>query len=902
MVYCVGPSVSELVPNARELSKGKKFRAGFGKISPRHPASMRSAGDQQLEVAIPELNRMVLVNGSNKMRVEKQKKSVPAKSAGADLSKLIEQYGGPVQFSGTNDALYERHLVFDNVMAETMIGQRERFEAVARSVRDVLSQRWVRTETTYERENAKRVYYLSLEFLIGRSLANNVTNLLLDDFTKEDVKNKKLDWFELLDQEPDAGLGNGGLGRLAACFLDSMATMQIPAMGYGLRYEYGMFKQSINDGWQQESPDNWLRRPDPWEVARPNETVEVKLNCSFEIVGGMLQVVPGRPSTLIGVPFDRPVVGYGGKTINTLRLWAAAAQDYFDFKEFSSGDFVGALAQTLNAESLTRVLYPDDSTVTGQGLRFVQEYFLVACSLADLIRRFKANNLDWSALPDKVAIQLNDTHPTMAVPELMRILLDEAHLGWDTAWDLTQKTLAYTNHTLLPEALEKWPLKWFEDMLPRHLEIILEINRRLLDEVRAKYPGDKGRVERISLVDEGPTKHVRMANLAIVGSHSTNGVAAIHSQLLRTVTVKELAEVFPERFSNKTNGVTPRRWLLLSNPALSNAIKDAIGNGWTTDLEQLKNLRPLAEDQTFQNAVQKAKREAKLQFADWLKRTTGQTVDPDSIFDCQIKRIHEYKRQLLNALRIVVLYNRLRENPNLDVPPRTFFFSGKAAPAYQLAKLIIKFINNLAGTIDADPATRGRIKVLFLPDYCVSLAERLIPATDVSNQISTAGYEASGTSNMKFMMNGALTIGTRDGATIEMAEEAGEENFFLFGLSAQQVASSRSWYNAQWHYDNEPDTRAALDLIFSDYFSRNEPGVFGPLRDALLTNGDHYMHLADLKSYLQADQQLCEVYRDPAAWSRKAILNVASSGKFSSDRTIAEYATDIWKVEPCPVE
>jgi glycogen phosphorylase len=835
------------------------------------------------------------------MRVEKRNKSVPAISAGADISKLLEQYGGPVQFTGTEDALYERHLVFDNAMEETKLGARERFEALAHSVRDVLSQRWVGTEKTYERENAKRVYYLSLEFLIGRSLANNATNLLLDEYTQEAVKQKNLDWFELLDQEPDAGLGNGGLGRLAACFLDSMATMQIPAMGYGLRYEYGIFKQSIQDGWQEESPDNWLRRPDPWEVARPNETVEVKLNCSFEMTGGILSAVPGRPSTLIGVPFDRPVVGYGGKTINTLRLWAAAAQDYFDFKEFSSGDFVGALAQTLNAESLTRVLYPDDHTVKGQGLRFVQEYFLVACSLADLVRRFRANNSDWSALPDKVAIQLNDTHPTMAVPELMRILLDEAHLGWDEAWELTQKTLAYTNHTLLPEALEKWPLRWFEIMLPRHLEIILEINRRLIDDVRTKYPGDEGRVERMSLVEEGPTKHVRMANLAIVGSHSTNGVAAIHSQLLRTVTVKDLAEVFPERFSNKTNGVTPRRWLLMSNPALSRVITDASGDGWTTDLSQLKKLKPLANDQTLQNAFLKAKREAKLQFADWLKRTSGQAVDIDSIFDCQIKRIHEYKRQLLNALRIVVLYNRLRDNPNLDMPPRTFFFSGKAAPAYQLAKVIIKFINNLAGTIDADGGVRGRLKVLFLPDYSVSLAERLIPASDVSNQISTAGYEASGTSNMKFMMNGALTIGTRDGATIEMAEEADEENFFLFGLTADQVARSRNWYSPQWHYDNEPETRAALDLIFSDYFSRDEPGVFGPLRDALLTHGDYYMHLADLKSYLEADRQLCEVYTDSAAWSRKAILNVAASGKFSSDRTIAEYAADIWKVEPCPV-
>ena len=819
------------------------------------------------------------------------------------MKKLLEQYGcGPIQFTGTNDALYERHLVFDNVMEAVTIGARERFEAIARSVRDILSQRWIHTEQPYERENPKRVYYLSMEFLIGRSLANNVTNLLLDPVAKEVVKQKNLDWFELLEQEPDAGLGNGGLGRLAACFLDSLATMQIPAMGYGLRYEYGIFKQTIQDGWQQELPDNWLRRPDPWEVTRPNETVDVRLNCSFEVRGGTLRAVTGRPSTLIGVPFDRPVVGYGGKTINTLRLWAAAAYDYFNFQEFSSGDFVGALAETLEAESLTRVLYPDDSTSMGQGLRFVQEYFLVACSLADLVRRFRQSNADWSLLPEKVAIQLNDTHPTMAVPELMRILLDEAHLGWDQAWDLTQKTLAYTNHTLLPEALEKWPLAWFEIMLPRHLEIIFEINRRLLNEVRTRFPSDEGRVERVSLIEEGPSKHVRMANLAIVGSHSTNGVAAIHSRLLRTVTVKDLAETFPERFSNKTNGVTPRRWLLMSNPALSQTITDAIGDGWMTDLSQLKKLKPLADDQALRYAFLKAKREAKSQFADWLKRTTGETVDPDSIFDCQIKRIHEYKRQLLNAVRVVVLYNRLRENPKLDMAPRTFFFSGKAAPAYQLAKVIIKFINNLAGTIDGDPTMRGRLKVLFLPDYCVSLAERLIPASDVSNQISTAGYEASGTSNMKFMMNGALTIGTRDGATIEMAEEAGEENFFLFGLTAEEVAASRGWYNPHWHYDNEPETRAALDLIFSDHFSRNEPGVFTPLRDALLTHGDYYMHLADLKSYLEADQQLCELYADSVGWSRKAILNVAGSGKFSSDRTIGEYAADIWKVQPCPVE
>jgi glycogen phosphorylase len=815
---------------------------------------------------------------------------------------LRRQYGcGPVELTGSPDALYERHLLFDNVADSAAVGARERYEAFARSVRDVLSQRWVRTEQTYERENPKRVYYLSMEFLIGRSLSNNITNMLLSPVVGDFAKQASLDWLGLLEEEPDAGLGNGGLGRLAACFLDSMATMQLPAMGYGLRYEYGMFRQTIQGGWQHEQPDNWLRRPDPWEVVRPDEKVEIRLNHSFEVREGTLRAVPGRSFTLLGIPFDRPVVGYGGKTINTLRLWAASASDDFDFQTFSHGEFVSALAESLAAKSLTRVLYPDDSTTKGQQLRFVQEYFLVACSLADLIRRFRRSNSDWSALPEKAAIQLNDTHPALAVPELMRILLDDAHLGWDQAWDLTQRTLAYTNHTLLPEALEKWPLEWFETLLPRHLEIVLEINRRLLDAVRRRFPDDDSRVVRTSLIEEGPAKHVRMANVAIVGSHSTNGVAAIHSALLRSTTVRDLAEMFPERFGNKTNGVTPRRWMLLANPALAGLITEAIGDGWMTDLGQLARLKPLADDRGFRDAVRVAKRSAKATFAQWLRSTSGQTVDPDSILDSQVKRIHEYKRQLLNALRIVVLYNRLRENPTLEMTPQTFLFAGKAAPAYQLAKLIIKLLNNLAETIDADPVARGRLKVLFLPEYNVSLAERLIPATDVSNQISTAGYEASGTSNMKFMMNGALTIGTRDGATIEMAQEAGEENFFLFGLTAKQVADSRGWYNPQWHYDNQPEVRAALDLIFSDHFSRSEPGIFAPLRDTLLTRGDHYMHLADLVGYLEADSNLRGLYADPDAWARKAILNVASSGKFSSDRTIAEYAADIWHVKPCPV-
>jgi len=818
------------------------------------------------------------------------------------FGRLLERYGGAIQFSGMPGALYQRHLVFDNVADPAGLGARQQYEAFARSVRDILAQRWCRTEDTYDRENPKRVYYLSLEFLIGRSLANNILNLRLDPIAKWLIDEGKLDWTAVLEEEPDAGLGNGGLGRLAACFLDSMATMQLPAMGYVLRYEYGIFRQAIENGWQHEQPDNWLRNLDPWEVARPQEAVEIKLGCSFVVDKGTLRAILGKPSNVLGVPYDRPIVGYGGQTINTLRLWAAAAAtpNVFDLQAFSAGAFVDALAQRLAADSVTRVLYPDDSTIMGRGLRFVQEYFLVACSLADLVRRFRRHHADWSTLPDKVAIQLNDTHPSLAVPELMRILLDDAGLGWDQAWDITRRTLAYTNHTLLPEALEKWPLRWLELMLPRHLQIVLDINQRLVEEVRTRFPGEENRVKQVSLVEEGGERNIRMANLAIVGSHSTNGVAAIHSRLLRTVTVKDLADLYPERFNNKTNGVTPRRWLLLANPALAGRITGAIGDGWITDLANLAKLTSFAGDAGFRDDVRQAKRQSKARFTDWLKSSAGLSVDPDSIFDSQVKRIHEYKRQLLNGLRVVILYNRLRENPDLAVPPRTFFFSGKAAPAYKLAKLIIKFLNSLADTVNADPAIRGRLRVLFLPEYCVSLAERLIPATDVSNQISTAGYEASGTSNMKFMMNGALTIGTRDGATIEMAEAAGEDNFFLFGLTADEVADSRGWYNPHWHYEHEPETRKALDLIFSDHFNPKEPGIFEPLREPLIGR-DHYMHLADLTAYLEADRRLLELYADPQEWTRKAILNIASSGKFSSDRTIAEYAAEIWGVKPCPV-
>ncbi len=543
----------------------------------------------------------------------KMKNTNDAEAAGGtnDFSKLLEQYGRRFMEFTRADGLYEHHLAFDNVKDADAISARDRFVAIARSVRDVLAQRWLTTDKMYEHENPKRVYYLSMEYLIGRSLTNNITNLLLGPLAEQLAASKNMDWLETIEQEPDAGLGNGGLGRLAACFLDSMATMELPAMGYGLRYEYGIFKQTLKNGWQIENPDNWLRHPDPWEVVRPLEKVQVNLSCSFEVRSGTLRAVLGRAHSLIGIPYDRPVVGYGGKTINTLRLWAAAAPDYFDFQMFSHGDFVGAVAETLAAESITRVLYPDDSTSVGQGLRFVQEYFLVACSLADLVRRFRRGNADWSKFPEKAAIQLNDTHPTMAVPELMRILLDEVKLGWDEAWDITKRSLAYTNHTLLPEALEAWPVAWFEILLPRHLEIIYEINRRLLDEVRGRFPGNEDRVRMVSLVEEGATPRIRMANLAIVGSHSTNGVSAIHSELLRNHTVKDLAEVFPGRFSNKTNGVTPRRWLLLANPSLARAISGAIGDGWITNLERLQELKALGNDKSFRGTVHQAKREAK---------------------------------------------------------------------------------------------------------------------------------------------------------------------------------------------------------------------------------------------------------------------------------------------------
>jgi glycogen phosphorylase len=808
---------------------------------------------------------------------------------------------GPVRFHGDPNALYDRHLVFDYAIDPDMATPRERYEAVARSLRDVLALRWLRTKKVQYAKDPKRAYYLSMEFLIGKSLANNVSNLLLDPAMREACREKGFNWYELLDQEPDAGLGNGGLGRLAACFIESMATMQLPSVGYGLRFEYGIFKQEICDGWQNERPDNWLRRPDPWEIVRLDHIVEVKLACSFQIQGGHLMIVRDKPSTLLGIPFDRPVVGYRGETINTLRLWSARAPDAFHFHQFSRGDFVGAVTETLAAESITRVLYPDDSSERGQELRFLQEFFLCACSMHDIVRHFRLTNYDWNLLPERAAIQLNDTHPTISIAELMRILLDDAGLGWDQAWSITQRTFGYTNHTLLPEALERWPVAWFSDVLPRHLEIIYEINRRFLDDVRRRFPGDESRVSRMSLIEEDHGRRVRMANLAIVGSHSVNGVAAIHTELLKSRVVPDFAQMYPERFNNKTNGVTQRRWLLVANPSLAELITEAIGEKWITDFRQIVRLRELADDSQLQEAFLVAKRKAKLRFIEWLRESGGQTLDENSIFDSQIKRVHEYKRQLLNALHIVILYIRLRQNPAREATPRTFFFAGKAAPAYQLAKLIIKFINNLAAVVDSDPVTRGKLQIVFLPDYGVSMAERLIPASDVSEQISTAGYEASGTSNMKLMMNGALTIGTRDGATVEMAEEAGEDNMFLFGLTADQVEQTRGWYSPYWHYQNEPETRAAIDLIASGHFNPHEPGIFNPILDVLLPKGDFYLHLADLRQYGEAHERLGQLYRDQNRWARACIINVASSGKFSSDRTISQYASEIWNVTPCAV-
>ena len=780
----------------------------------------------------------------------------------------------------------------------------DRYLALAMAVRDRAIDRWIQTQQTHHSRQVKRVYYLSLEYLTGRALGNNVINLGLEDTVRKAMADLGLDWIALRDEEVDAGLGNGGLGRLAACFLESLATMQMPAMGYGLRYDYGIFRQTIENGYQVERPDDWLRGGQPWEIPRPDYLIPVRFEGRVEMgrEGGRQVFHWFDTRTVLGMPYDIPVVGYGGRTVNTLRLWSARAAEEFDLQDFEQGDYIDAVRSKVTAENITKVLYPSDTVSAGRELRLRQEYFFVACSLYDILRRFKADGIPWDELPNRAAIQLNDTHPALAVPELMRLLVDQEGLRWEEAWDLTVRSLGYTNHTLMQEALEKWPVEMLERLLPRHLQIIYEINQRLLKLVAARHPGDGDRLQRMSLVEETPVRQVRMAHLAIVGSHSTNGVSAIHTELVKTRLVPDFSQMYPQRFNSKTNGVTPRRWLLKANPPLARLITEAIGDGWITDLAQLKRLVPLADDASFRAKFLAVKRRAKEALADYLRTKYAWRLDAGSMFDVHVKRFHEYKRQLLKVFHVVTLYNRLRKDPRRDIVPRTFLFAGKAAPDYFLAKLVIKLIHNVASAVNNDPAVDGRLRIHFVNDYRVSLAERIIPAADVSEQVSTAGTEASGTGNMKFMMNGALTVGTLDGANVEILEEVGRENIFIFGLNAQEVADLAPRYHPRQHYEGDDEIRETLDLVFSEYFNPEEPGIFNPLREALLERGDRYMVLADLRPFLDVQDAVGDLYRKPPEWARKAILNVACSGKFSSDRAIAEYARDIWRVTACPID
>ncbi|HUZ18333.1 MAG TPA: glycogen/starch/alpha-glucan phosphorylase, partial [Spirochaetia bacterium] len=676
------------------------------------------------------------------------------------------------------------------------------------------------------------------------------------------------------------------------------------AYGYGLRYDYGIFRQTIENGFQVEQPDYWLRRGNPWEIERHDVTVPVHFGGRVISNGldGKKQALWTDTQTIMGVAYDMPIVGYGGRTVNTLRLWSTRAATEFDLADFNNGDYVEAVRSKVSAENLTRVLYPNDKLYLGRELRLKQQYLFVACSLHDIIRRFKKSERRWEDFPDLAAVQLNDTHPSLAVPELMRLLVDREGLDWELAWDITVRSLGYTNHTLMPEALEKWPVPMFEKLLPRHLQIIYMINHQFLRKVALSFPGDTERLSRMSLVEEGDGKQIRMANLAIIGTHSTNGVAALHTELLRTRLVPDFAELFPERFNNKTNGITQRRWLLAANPRLSALITEAIGDGWITDFSQIERLKPFADDTQFRASFRSAKRAAKTELSDYLFRQHGWTVDPDSLFDVQVKRIHEYKRQLLNALHIIMLYNRIRNGTQGDFVPRTFLLGGKAAPGYFMAKLIIKLINNIARVVNDDPAVKQTIAVRFLPNYRVSLAERIFPASDLSEQISTAGTEASGTGNMKFMCNGALTIGTLDGANIEIVEAVGRENAFIFGLTADEVSAQKPRYRPTDYLEKNTEIKAAIDLLRAGHFNVGEPGIFDPLLDMLLADGEQYLHLADLESYAKTQAAAAGVYRDHEEWSRRAVLNVAASGRFSTDRTITEYAREVWHVEPCPVE
>jgi glycogen phosphorylase len=717
-------------------------------------------------------------------KVESSPHGLPSNyHTGTDVDSLIHSFNFHLQFT----------LAKDQYSATTQ----DRYHALALAVRDRLVGRWINTQQAYHHRNVKRICYLSLEFLIGRAMGNNVISLLMEDTCREAMHRLGLDWDVLRDVEVDAALGNGGLGRLAACFLDSMATLKLPAIGYGIRYDYGIFKQRIENGYQVEEPDNWLRMGNPWEIPHPEYSYVVQFGGHAESVrlNGSTRWRWHDTRPIIGMPYDTPIVGYGSYNVNTLRLWTAGATQDFDFHDFSRGSYVEAVEDKVMAENLTKVLYPSDAIYAGRELRLRQQYFFVSCSVQDIIRRFKADNDDWLSFPDKVAIQMNDTHPAVVVPELMRILIDQEDMDWSKAWELTVNATAYTNHTLLPEALEKWPVSMFERLLPRHLQIIYEINSQFLRKVATRYPGNTERLQRMSLIEEYPEKQVRMANMCVVGSKSTNGVAALHTRLLKERAMPDFAEFFPERFNNKTNGVTPRRWLLKANPGLARIISEVIGDDWITDLDQLRGIEKFAKDATFKRRIRQIKHANKVALADYIRRELGLTISPDSMFDVQIKRIHEYKRQLLLCLYAIVMFNRIKDNPDVDIVPRTFIFAGKAAPGYFIAKLIIKLINQVGGVVNYDPDLKDKLKVVFLPDYRVSVAEKIIPAAELSEQISTAGMEASGTGNMKFAMNGALTIGTLDGANVEIRDEVGDENIFIFGLTAEQVAETRGHYN-----------------------------------------------------------------------------------------------------------
>jgi len=798
---------------------------------------------------------------------------------------------------------FEHHMRYTLAKDSYTATERDCYYALALAVRDRLIERWMKTQQTHHRRKVKRLYYLSLEFLIGRLLGNNVINLKIEDLCRDAMKEIGLDWNTLRNYESDAGLGNGGLGRLAACFLESLSTLKYPAVGYGLRYDFGIFKQRITNGWQVEKPDAWLKHGYPWEIAHPEFSFKVLFDGRTEAQpseGGVRwRWVPGK--TVIGMPFDLPVVGYGGEVVNTLRLWSARAAEEFDLDDFNRGSYVDAVANKVLAENLTKVLYPNDNVFEGRELRLRQEYFFVSCSLQDIVRRFLTDAPDWDEFPDRAFIQMNDTHPALVIPELMRIMMDEHGLGWDRAWHITSASTGYTNHTILPEALERWPEDIFGRILPRHLQIVHEINARFLRTVASRYPLDHDRLRRVSIIEEGEPKNVRMANLAVIGSSSVNGVARIHTRLLCESLLKDFAEFWPDKFRNVTNGITPRRWLLKANPPLTALITEAIGEAWITDLDELRRLEPLAQDDAFRERFRAAKQLNKVNLAGYIRSRTGLAVDPDSLYDIQVKRVHEYKRQLLLALYVILRYNRLKDGRGADLAARTFIFGGKAAPGYAMAKLIIKFINQIAEAVNGDPETNDRLKVVFIPDYRVSLAERIIPAANLSEQISLAGTEASGTGNMKFQLNGALTIGTADGANIEIREEVGPENIFMFGLTADEVARLRPSYSPRDVYHGNGEIRQALRLVEEDFFSLFEPGIFRPVLHNLLDGGDPFMILADLPSFVEAQDQADALYRNAAAWDEKAILNVARGGRFSSDRAIREYASEIWKICPCPV-